>query len=303
MTANTIRNHPCQVKALKKQSSVCHPLSAAKQHRFSRKLPMTLRTKLSNLASPGTLHLDTVRVDNCSTVNRKSTNILESLRRRYVHRGLGQTIVSSNGTREQRDIQIPFWNGVSTQTPSGTSRKATEVEDDADVIILSSDDSHACSRLTNSQGSSLEVDGIEYTSPLRIRSARRSVAPLKFDYSTLQTDISDESYDIDDDGDDSISLNSSFSYVSGIKTNLQQRQQSIRFHSYVKVVEIPHRNTYSDKQKRRMWNGCDTIRRNAKRNRIEYEYEGREWHCVVEEAEFGMVNGRMVHPVHIIPFA
>jgi hypothetical protein len=285
MTATTARNeHP--VKALKKQSLICQPLTA-KRHYFSRKLPMTLGTTLSCLTpSVSEQNMqpsisDNVHSDACtSTIHRTTTSILESLRRRYVHRGLGQTIVAPTCTSNK---QLSVVTKPMLNTQMSSERNTTPA-------VVSPRTS--CCDVTT-----FEPEENAITSPLRIKSARRTVTPLKFDSSMLDSDSSDDTDSEDDD--DTLSLNSNFSYVSENKENRQIRRPSIRFHSYVKVVEIPNRNTYTEKQKRRMWNGSSVIRKNAKRNRIEYEYEGSEWHRVVEEDKFRLINGRMVHPVHI----
>lgn len=129
---------------------------------------------------------------------------------------------------------------------------------------------------------------------LNIKNARRTVALLKFGPS---------SSDDNDDGtdDDTVTSDSdSDCDVSASTCQLPDRAYSIRFDSYVKVVEIPNRFMYTPSQRRRIWNGNKAIRENARRNRTEYEWEGSDWQSVIEEDEFLVVNGEKVHPVHAI---
>jgi hypothetical protein len=165
---------------------------------------------------------------------------------------------------------------------------------------------------------------IATTSPLSIKVTRRTVAPLKFDNSSLETDDG-ATDDSDNDDNDFVSISdtsesSSYSSVSdnaGPEKNNSRsccrshrrpshygRRKSndssggIRFHSYVKVVNIPSRFAYTTKQKRRMWNGENAIRQNAKRNKVEYEWEGWQWQNVIEEDEFTLIDGQLIHPAH-----
>jgi hypothetical protein len=127
--------------------------------------------------------------------------------------------------------------------------------------------------------------------------ARRSVSLLKFASAPQQGVDSDN----DDDTDDETLSDVDTSNDSGSETqNSTKRNYTIKFQCYVKVLEIPHRESYSPKQRKRMWNASKSIRSNAKRNRIEYEWEGREWEHAPEEDEFCILDdGTKVHPAHL----
>lgn len=124
---------------------------------------------------------------------------------------------------------------------------------------------------------------------IRIAGARRSVSLLKLAHQ--QRDESDTECNTDDE---TVVSNDSI-----IRANSKEdhRSYTIKFQCYVKVVEIPNRHSYSSKQQKRMWNDCKSIRENAKRSRIEYEWEGPEWQNAPEEDEFCTLrNGMKVHP-------
>jgi hypothetical protein len=126
-----------------------------------------------------------------------------------------------------------------------------------------------------------------------IKNARRTVALLKFSPSPCRDD---------DDTDDETVMSDSDSECDVFASSGQHpdRTYSIRFDSYVKVVEIPNRLSYTSMQRQLMWSGNKAIRENARRNRVEYEWEGSHWHNVVEEEEFLLVDGEKVHPVHAL---
>jgi hypothetical protein len=71
----------------------------------------------------------------------------------------------------------------------------------------------------------------------------------------------------------------------------------IRFAETVTVVEIPDRHCYAD-DKDAIWNSCREIREMARRNRIEFAFEGHDIDNVVDDADFLVRNGFHVHPAH-----
>jgi hypothetical protein len=195
----------------------------------------------------------------------------------------------------------------STSVPDSTGDESTvvDLELQGGAETLTDKDDEAL--LTSSYGTNGKPCDIATTSPISIKLARRTVAPLKFDNSSLQTDAVYDSDDGDDDIDFVSISDTSMSSASDDTVTKNQlsrnRDGSIRFHSYVKVVNIPSRFAYTSKQKRRMWNGESAIRRNAKRNKVEYEWEGWTWQNVIEEDKFDVVDGQLIHPAHTNPVA
>lgn len=140
----------------------------------------------------------------------------------------------------------------------------------------------------------------------RIKGARRSVSLLKF--ASQQQQQQEEDYDeMENDDTDDESLSSSV--INSKTSNDDDSRYTIKFQCYVKVVEIPNRYSYSTKQKKRIWNDCKSIRTNAKRNRIEYEWEKSStsksilwWQHAPEEQDFctSLTNNDIkVHPVYL----
>ena len=72
----------------------------------------------------------------------------------------------------------------------------------------------------------------------------------------------------------------------------------IQFNSNVTVVPIPSRHQYSNRIKRFLWSDSREIRENAERNIREYEFEGWDWHMVLEDEEMFLDSqtGELVHP-------
>jgi hypothetical protein len=127
---------------------------------------------------------------------------------------------------------------------------------------------------------------------IRIDEARRSVSLLKF--ASKQADESDTENETDDE-----TVTSDNSFIRS-ESKEDSRTYTIKFQCYVRVVEIPNRRSYTSKQRKRMWNDCKSIRANAKRNRIEYDWEGRNWQNAPEEQDFCMLrNGTKGHPAYL----
>lgn len=126
----------------------------------------------------------------------------------------------------------------------------------------------------------------------RVSDARRSVSLLKF-----ASQREDEAETENDTDDESMSSDQSHHCSASV----EERKYAIKFQCYVKVVEIPSRHSYSSVQRKRLWNDGKSIRANAKRNRMEYEWEGREWQNAPEENDFCTLgNGTIVHPAYAL---
>ena len=91
--------------------------------------------------------------------------------------------------------------------------------------------------------------------------------------------------------------------VSPIKSSATKRlstqKRRVRFVPEVKVTEIPSFRSYSDQEKSRMWTNISILRAEARRNTIEWMWEGCKLDKVVEENEFRCDHfGNMLHPAH-----
>lgn len=64
------------------------------------------------------------------------------------------------------------------------------------------------------------------------------------------------------------------------------------------IVEIPHYKEYTDEQREKLWNGRKKIRSMARKNALEYQYDGWNLEAAAEEDQFIMVAGERVHPSH-----
>ena len=157
------------------------------------------------------------------------------------------------------------------------------------------------------------VDSNTFGSPqVLLVDAPRSIEAIKFANCEFQEDSDfeegdgDGEYSVEDcvpspDGDET-SVSSDDSDLSDRRKGndrKQKKQFSIRFASHANVVEIPNRLSYTMKQQHRMWNGNKAIRSNAKRNKIEFEWENWDWEHSLEEDEFESVDGVLVHPAHL----
>jgi hypothetical protein len=73
----------------------------------------------------------------------------------------------------------------------------------------------------------------------------------------------------------------------------------VRFAPRPEVVEIPSHRAYSHKEKAQIWNSLPKLRKEAKRNRIEWIWEGSTASQAVEEEDFWTnARGKLVHPAH-----
>jgi hypothetical protein len=76
-------------------------------------------------------------------------------------------------------------------------------------------------------------------------------------------------------------------------------QPHVRFTPVDSVVEIPSHRDYTALEKRSIWTSLQVLRNQAKRNRIEWFWEGCDVEGVVEEEAFSYdFQGCLKHPAH-----
>ena len=76
----------------------------------------------------------------------------------------------------------------------------------------------------------------------------------------------------------------------------------VSFFGKVQVMRIPSRKDYPEDMKKAMWSSTSEIATNAKRNSLEYTYEGWNWRTVLEEQDMYMheKTGTLYHPAHFV---
>jgi hypothetical protein len=242
----------------------------------SRQLPLTMR---SGMVGSRVLENQTNYFGN--QIGRGSS-ILNNLRKRYTHRGL---------TMSQR------------LTPSPVPENSM-----VECHVLGSDEEHspllaATSthfRATGNSSESCRTQAARSASCLlKVKAAFQTTEPIKFGSPFHDDNIDADETDVDTDEETVSSDSESEAVVDTRNRKKASRSYSVCFDRQVTVVEIPHRLTYTLKQRHRMWNGIKTIQENAKRNRLEYGWEGSEWENAIEEDEFCDINGENVHPFHL----
>lgn len=76
-------------------------------------------------------------------------------------------------------------------------------------------------------------------------------------------------------------------------------RRRIQFARKCTVIEIPHYREYSPAQKEALWNGRKKIRRMAKTNTLEYQFDGWKLESAAEEHQFiATEDGESLHPWH-----
>jgi hypothetical protein len=80
----------------------------------------------------------------------------------------------------------------------------------------------------------------------------------------------------------------------------QARKASVSFDASVAVHEVPSRNAYSERVRKTIWMLEDEFNESMTRNVIEYMSEGCDPERVLEEEDFVMHNGELVHPVSLM---
>jgi hypothetical protein len=131
-----------------------------------------------------------------------------------------------------------------------------------------------------------------------------SLAGAKRRYVELDVPSSDDDY-CSDSSDSFLSSSSSSTTRDcrryGDITSRRRHVKYVQFASHSVVVEIPHFRDYSSSQKAAMWNGSRTIKRMARKNTMEFQYDGWNMNAAAEEDQFVLVSGVPVHPVHAAP--
>lgn len=137
--------------------------------------------------------------------------------------------------------------------------------------------------------------------------AQVSLAGAKRRYVELDVPSSgDEEEDYASDSSDSFLSSSSSSTTRdcqryAVKTSRRRRHvKYVQFASHSVVVDIPHFRDYSSSQKAAMWNGSRTIKRMARQNTVEFQYDGWNMDAAAEEDQFVLVSGVPVHPAHAV---
>jgi hypothetical protein len=89
-------------------------------------------------------------------------------------------------------------------------------------------------------------------------------------------------------------------FASPQKFQTKPMKNRIQFYSKVQVVYIPSKDQYPESMKATMWSNSAEIRRNARRNTIEFAAEGWDWRTVCEDdAMYVSPDGQRIHPVHV----
>lgn len=71
----------------------------------------------------------------------------------------------------------------------------------------------------------------------------------------------------------------------------------VHFHHMASVIEIPSHKAYTLQQKTSLWRSSQEIRFMARRNRLEYNHDGKDWRTATEEDDMIDVgDGNLVHP-------
>lgn len=78
------------------------------------------------------------------------------------------------------------------------------------------------------------------------------------------------------------------------------KARGVSFAPAATIQPIPHSSDLSPAQRRRMFATSSEVRRNKRRNKKEFRYDGCNWRTTTEERDMylNMVTGDIVHPVH-----
>jgi hypothetical protein len=112
---------------------------------------------------------------------------------------------------------------------------------------------------------------------------RRTPSPSTNMYDRKVVSPAGSDYDEEDNDDDDV---------------ISTCHKRVHFSKYSLVKVIPHYSNYSMEERRAMWNGRKEIRRLAKKNSKEYNYEGCRAENAIEEQDFVDLNGTRIHPAH-----
>uniref|UniRef100_A0A7R9WWQ7 Uncharacterized protein n=1 Tax=Craspedostauros australis TaxID=1486917 RepID=A0A7R9WWQ7_9STRA len=89
--------------------------------------------------------------------------------------------------------------------------------------------------------------------------------------------------------------------VSSASTT-QSSQSGVRFDPTVTILQIPTRHEYSNRIRHHLWTTGHEIRRMKQQNKLEFEFEGRDWKNVVleDDMNYDAALGQFVHPIHAL---
>mmetsp|Transcript_33870 Transcript_33870/g.49796 ORF Transcript_33870/g.49796 Transcript_33870/m.49796 type:complete len:148 (+) Transcript_33870:219-662(+) len=79
-----------------------------------------------------------------------------------------------------------------------------------------------------------------------------------------------------------------------------KRRMNVSFESHVTVNFIPQRSDYPHDVQRRIWCSVREMKRNKRRNKLEFAADGYNWRNVTEDEDMLMchITGKRIHPVH-----
>jgi len=79
------------------------------------------------------------------------------------------------------------------------------------------------------------------------------------------------------------------------------KRPSVTFDVTVRVKVIPNKDMFSKSVKKVLWNSPEELDLNARRNFVEFESEGCDWHNAIEDDHFVTCpkTGAQIHPVHL----
>lgn len=85
------------------------------------------------------------------------------------------------------------------------------------------------------------------------------------------------------------------------EVNVDSGNRKITFSAHVSVVDIPSRDSYSAEERETLWMPSHDLRQMTQKNLLEFAAEGWLWEDVVEEEGMVMMDGSLIHPIHLNP--
>jgi len=168
-------------------------------------------------------------------------------------------------------------------------------EDKCCIPNVTSSFSHQNTLGQSRRSSHIEINLVEWSKKRKYQTtkANRRV-PCKFHNST-NCDHNDENGN-KNTGD----IKKDIKYRNSREKRSLCREPIVRFNPNVLVKKILSHRNYSFIAKSSIWSSTREIRINARRNAIEFNSEGRNWRCVVEENKMwtDMNSGALIHPIH-----
>ena len=77
--------------------------------------------------------------------------------------------------------------------------------------------------------------------------------------------------------------------------------RKITFSSVVSIMDIPSRDSYSIEERQTIWIPSEDLKQLTEKNLLEFAAEGWFWQNVVEEDGMVLMNGVLMHPIHLNP--